>query len=341
MAKSAKPATTGTTTELAQQDGQPLLEAAIKQVAQQSLTSYGISDQLIDELKNDYGKLTIAGPDDAATYETATTAIARVRKLRTGVEATRKRIKQPFWDAGVAIDNEAKRITAELEPIERHLAGQIQTVDAERERRRKAEEVRRINLLNAAGFTLVGQAYVAGAIVLHWDDVTNLTVEQFEKVVADGKAAIEAQRIEQERQRQEQERIANERAELERLKAEIEAREAALKAKEQPEPQPEPQRDWFGSGGSSEFAYPQQQPQPQEWPKPNTAGAFTAPRPQANTNTGIFPQPTATAPVPSQKSVYFMDGFEAAKAKIIKTFTEDATPRKRAEWVEIFKNLKP
>lgn len=32
---------------------------------------------------------------------------------------------------------------------------------------------------------------------------------------------------------------------------------------------------------------------------------------------------------------------EAAKTKIIKTFTEDATPRKRAEWVEIFKNIKP
>ncbi len=333
------------------------LDQSIQAVAKQSLVAYGVTDEILKQLKEDYGKLTIAGPEDKETYKTANDALSRVRTMRTGVEATRKRIKQPFWDAGVAIDAEAKRLTSELSPIETHLATQIKQVDEENERRRKAEEIRRVQLLSNSGFTLLGQSYVAGNVVVHWDDITRLTEDQLQQTVAAGIAQLEAIKAEQERQRQaalEAERKAKELADLE---AQLEAKRRELAALQQP---PTPPVDiqmqqanaaeWaslpnFNPGDDTVakqsaqsfadafFAAPIQQPyepfkqQPQPQPQPVLVGAG---------GTGTQQQNPA-----SMKSAYYNDGWEACKAKIIRIFTEDQTPRKRSEWVEIFQNLKP
>lgn len=333
------------------------IDQTIAQTAQQLLAQYNVTDAKIAELQKDYGQLTIAGADDKETYKTANNALAMIRSLRTGVEATRKQLKQPFWDAGVAIDNEAKRITAQLTPIEQHLSNQIKSIDDELERRRRAEETRRIALLNGSGFQLIGQTWQVGKVGSFFDRIMDMTNDEFVAFLDAGKA--EKTRIDEEAAaaKAEADRLAAERSELEKLKAELAAREAALKAKEQSADDgsttygPEkgtpigsgwetiafktkhnfvatdtPAENWIGRNGSD--------PQP-------TGVVNTAPQSRP---TGIFPQPqplNATTATISAKQQWFNDGWEACKTRIIKLFTEDTTPRKRAEWVEIFTNLKP
>lgn len=351
--------------------GAPLEQTVptVEQVTSLAIQSYGVTDATIAELKNDYGKLTIAGVEDKETYNTANAAIGRIRSMRTNVEAKRKEIKEPFLRAGQAIDAEAKRLTAELLPIEEHLKGQVKAIDEEAERRRKAEEIRRVNLLTSSGFTLLGQTYVAVNVVVHWDDVTRLTEDQLQQTVARGIAALEEQRAEQERQRQaalEAERKAKELADLE---AQLAAKRAELAAMQQPQPtapvdiqvQAAQRNEWEGLPGmvtgtqpaathygdprnwDSNNVYPQNNlPRYDNPPPPPPPANFTEYRQQngfASQNEPATAPPIGT-PAPA-KSVYFMDGWEACKARIIKTFIEDATPRKRAEWVEIFQNLKP
>jgi hypothetical protein len=356
----------------------------VEQVTSLAIQSYGITDKTIAELKADYGKLTIAGVEDKETYNTANSAISRIRGIRTSIESKRKEIKEPFLRAGQAIDAEAKRLTAEILPIEEHLKSQVKAIDEEAERRRKAEEIRRVQLLTSSGFTLLGQTYVAVNVVVHWDDMTRLTEDQLQQTIARGIAALQEQKAERERQKQaalDAERKAKELADLEaQLAAKRAELDAMTKAQQPTQPveqmrntilNPPPVRDWMDSGGDgSHLPTP---PPPKVWGDPKNwnsgnvypevrpphefvhiAGplpVFASPPPPANfteyrQQNGFASQnepataPPIGTPAPT-KSVYFMDGWEACKARIIKTFTEEQTPRKRAEWVEIFSNLKP
>ncbi len=358
----------------------------VEQVTSLAIQSYGITDKTIAELKQDYGKLTIAGVEDKETYATANSAIGRIRSMRTGIEAKRKEIKEPFLRAGQAIDAEAKRLTAEIQPIEEHLKSQVLAIDQEAERRRKAEEIRRVKLLTDAGFTLLGQNYVAGNVVVHWDDVTQYTEAQLQETIAAGVAALEAINQEQERQRLAAEEAQRKQKELADLEAQLEAKRRELAAMQQPTPEQvvlksraigmtEAVPDWMDSGGNGShlptppataYGDPRNWDSNNVYPEPaNNLPRYQAPPPppaqplpaehfpayrhhhgfaaQNEAAAGVAAAQTVVANVgaATTKSAYFMDGWEACKNRIIKVFIEDATPRKRAEWVEIFKNLKP
>lgn len=309
-------------------------EISIQQVAEQMLVKFNITDQKIAELKQDYGKLLIYGADDKESYKVATTALSTVKNLRTGVEAKRKELKQPFWDAGVAIDAEAKRITAELTPIENHLASQIKKVDDELLMRKRAEETRRIQLLTDAGFNLIGQTYQVGRVGEFFDKIMEQDEVWLQSFLDAGRA--ERDRLEEERklQQEQEQKLAKEREELEALRQELAEKEAALRAKEQPLQQPgvlpfNVVPDPTLKNDEVRFV----QGDTPDWVKevfPTTENVVLKTRSVGMTETPV-----------SIKSAYFNDGWQACKTRIIKVFTEDQTPRKRAEWVEIFKNLQP
>lgn len=92
-------------------------------IIEQELQKYNLPDAAIEELSKRYMPLTIADVADKQGYKDVAEALAVVRGKRIAVEDKRKELKEESLRFGRTIDAEAKRITALLEPIERHLNG--------------------------------------------------------------------------------------------------------------------------------------------------------------------------------------------------------------------------
>jgi chemotaxis protein histidine kinase CheA len=100
-------------------------------------------------LESQYLQLTINGLDDKAGYDQVHKARMDMRDLRVKIEKKRKELKEDSLSYGRAIDAEAKRINAMIEPIETYLANQEQAIDTEKERIRRAKEEKRQAVLRA------------------------------------------------------------------------------------------------------------------------------------------------------------------------------------------------
>ena len=88
-----------------------------------------------------YRSLTIAGINDKVGFEAVRSARISVKNARTSVEATRKILKAESLEYGRAVDAEAKRLTALLEPIEADLEAKEKAITDEKARIQKAIEV--------------------------------------------------------------------------------------------------------------------------------------------------------------------------------------------------------
>jgi hypothetical protein len=310
-------------------------------------------DEHIQTLQEQYGALTIKGVEDKEGYKLATDARKLVKNVRTKIEAKRKELKQPFWDMGVAIDAEAKRLTAMVQPIEKHLEEQIKAIDEEALRLRRAEELRRTNLLTEAGFQLAGEWWRVGNAVLLWTKVMELTDEELTEKLNEGRAEVARMASEQEAQRLEAERIANERAELARQMEEMEAlkrqlaeKEAAIaaydaaaaQAKEPAATAPTPEQIATAFEG-----------EPPLWPDDVTDAPAMDKKPAAATTPPYFRTgPMQTSPVYVHPGItpatsynpMFMNGFNSCKTKVIEILNR---PDKftRGELKEMINNLKP
>jgi len=101
------------------------------------------SDAVIAQIKAEYMQITVESPQDQAGFETASTALKRMSRLRIDVEKTRKELKKDSVRYGKTVDGEAKRIQSEIEPIETHLKTQADVVRLEQKRLEIVEENRR------------------------------------------------------------------------------------------------------------------------------------------------------------------------------------------------------
>lgn len=174
-------------------------------------TTYSISDEKIAELKE---KLLPLQCDSKGGYEMVRQGIATVRDLRTGVEKTRKKLKEDSLEWGRKVDAEAKRLTAMLLEIETPLVSRKEAVDAENERikREKAAEIQR-KIDEAAAIRRAAEEAKLKA----------------EREAEEARLKAEAERIAEERRKLEAERVAQEEAariERERLDSERRAAEA-------------------------------------------------------------------------------------------------------------------
>lgn len=115
-----------------------------------ALKEYNIPDTAIAKYRQDFMVLSVKGVDDKDGYDLCHSARMEVKGKRVEVEKTRKKLKEDALEYGRAVDKEAKRITALLEPIENYLLSQEKIVDDEKERIKKAEENARIEAENAA-----------------------------------------------------------------------------------------------------------------------------------------------------------------------------------------------
>ncbi|HEV2540241.1 MAG TPA: DUF1351 domain-containing protein [Frateuria sp.] len=171
-------------------------------------------------------------------------ARAELRTLRTTLEKTRKEIKAPALERCRMIDEEAKRITAEIvaleEPIDIQIKAEEARAESERLQKLEAERLRveaiqqKIQAIRDVPAGLVGKPSVIIAGQLAKLEAEQLDEEEFAEFFDIGRDALDAtigrvkQLLDAQRDHEaEQKRIEAERAELARLREEAEARRRA------------------------------------------------------------------------------------------------------------------
>lgn len=220
------------------------IESPTTEIAEYSATQAGLTE-LRGRLKDVAYDVTTGKGMAVAVKDRA-----EVRALRVGLEKMRVSIKAPALERCRLIDAEAKKLTADLEALEKPIDDQIKVEErrkaAEVEEKRAAEIKRResnsaiLTALRQRAFDMQGKTahVISGAIVdLHVlqntgcgvdRDYDALAVAAFaetrEKLRDMHQAAIERE-AEDAARKAEAEALAKERAELQRLRAEQDARD--------------------------------------------------------------------------------------------------------------------
>lgn len=216
------------------------------------VSKFSYRDAKIQELKEQYNDLAIAGVDDKEGYEAVRVALGIVKSVRTGFENKRKELKADYLKIGTAIDAEAKRLTLLIKPLEDKLQTAKDKIDDEKEAAKKKKELEeqqklntRINELIAAGMKFDGQMYSIGDTISvdvvtvknmaddKYDNLRELVTkakEKLDKEEEDRKA--EAKR-KQEEFEAEQKKLKDQQAEQQRKQKELEDKEKELKQKEE------------------------------------------------------------------------------------------------------------
>lgn len=227
--------------------------------AETMVIKYSVTDGEIARMRNEYMGLSIAGLQDKKGFDLVHRARIDVKAKRVEVEKTRKDLKADALEFGRAVDAEAKRITALLEPIENYLAQQEDAITEEVERikreKRLAEEKRlqdRVSSLTAFGAP-IDIALLRTMSDEEFDGRMAIVIAEYDKAEAKKKAdKAEADRIAAEQAREREQREAEDRARLaeekkvadearakaeaemaeaQRIKREAEAKQAEAEAK--------------------------------------------------------------------------------------------------------------
>lgn len=221
-----------------------LIESASNEIAEYSKTEVALADLRARMANVEYDVTTTKGMAVAKADR------AEVRKLRTGLEAMRKSIKAPALAHCKLIDDEAKRITAELlkleTPIDEQIKARELVLESERDAREAAEKARIAAITERiAGIRqyveLAALCRTAERIQSLQDKLAEIVIEGFDEFQEEAKIAwkqagekVEALLTLKLEQEAEQARIkAEQAAAAEKLAAEkaaFEAQQAAAKA---------------------------------------------------------------------------------------------------------------
>lgn len=224
------------------------------------IVEYSPVDAMLAELRQRYAGVQF----DVATKD-GMTAAKEVRrnlvKLRTGLEAKRKEIKEPALRRAQAIDAEAKAITAAIKAIEDPIDAQIKVEEERIEAEKRAAEAKRAEIrakidgirnlplaLASAGSEELAAERDALQAFVPQEDVFGDQTEDCKAAIAEclatltdlharamareaAAALLEAERLKLEQQREEEAKaLAAERAELEEARAAIARERAELEA---------------------------------------------------------------------------------------------------------------
>lgn len=233
------------------------------------VTEYSTTNAALALLKKKYSVVPDANTPDG--YEVIKAGIKELTGLRTSLEAARKREKAPYIKAGQIIDDEAKRITAELVALEDPMKAAKKVVDdrVERERQERiarlqqkvdaikampaqvrgkssediAEMIDRCGEIDTAHdfYDLTKEAQAAQQAAM--DELTQMLTDRlaFEQAERQRKE-LEAQQAELRRQLEEQKAaMERQQQELEQQRQELARQQQELAAAQQPEPEPEPE----------------------------------------------------------------------------------------------------
>lgn len=181
--------------------------------------------------------------ETTAGMKAARESRAEIKAYRVDIEKTRKEIKAPALERCRLIDDEARRITAELEalenPIDRQIKAEEARKEAEQKARAEAEKARvakineRISRIRNAPALFVGRPSTMIRDAKAKIEAFDATEEEFAEFVWEAKAAkheamarLSKLLEDTEKKEAEDRRIAEEHEELSRLRAEAEARKA-------------------------------------------------------------------------------------------------------------------
>lgn len=220
------------------------------------ITEYNSTAAILAELAERYAKVvfpvaTKDGMKDAKDVR------GKLVKLRTGLEAVRKEIKEPALRRTQAIDAEAKAITAAIklieEPIDAQIKAEEQRIEAEKAAKEAIEKARidaiksKIEAIRMIPLALAGERLVVIESELE-DLAAYVPGEEFAEFAEEAAAVVaatiaslntlhdiaETREIEEQRQEEERARMEAARAEasaaLAAEKAELAAMKAALQA---------------------------------------------------------------------------------------------------------------
>jgi hypothetical protein len=190
------------------------IEHAISEIAK--------TDAAIEQIREEYLQLVVAGPQDQAGFKSAETALKKVVRIRTSVEKTRKALKADSVRYGKAVDSEAKRVREAIEPIEEHLKTQCDVVRLEEARQKVAAENARRDEVNGWVAELSALGYPVDLPALQRMDES-----EFGFLRLSAKKRFDEQAEEREAIAKERAALEAERLELEELRAEKTRREAA------------------------------------------------------------------------------------------------------------------
>lgn len=198
-------------------------------VEKPELIQFRKQDAAIAQLAEQYMPLRIDGISDKQGFKAVHDARMVVKNTRIAVEKKRKELKEDALRYGQAVDAEARRLTALLEPIESHLQLEEDAVVNERERiKRAAEEAKRAALQKRL------DALLAVGVVGNPLAVADMTEERFTASLAEATTAFhERQKAEAEaaaKRRQEEEALAAERSRLAEIKRQQDAEATRLAA---------------------------------------------------------------------------------------------------------------
>lgn len=200
---------------------------------EQQVAEWSATDAALREAVEATEGLTIAGHVDGpkAGYKAVEAARKYLKGYRVGIENRRKELKAPILDLGRKVDEEAKRLTAIVEPRELELDKDSAAYEAEQARiaQEAADSKRRIVEDRLAVMAKYG---IAPNLSL----VDDATPEEWDEKVAEWEIAKEAERVRLEAEAAEAARKAEEeRIERERLEAERKAEADRLEAEREVE----------------------------------------------------------------------------------------------------------
>lgn len=186
-----------------------------KENAEQLIKAFGAPFEEAGVILAGYKNIVVTEEDQFDLMADAREKRLKLKSIRVGVENKRKELKEESLKTGRAIDSVAKFVKEIIEPAEKHLElqekfGEIKA--AERAAKVKAERIERL-------------AQYSDDISLY--NLDDMSVEQFESLLADLKKQHEAELAEA--KRIEDERIAKEKADAEERKKQAEENERLKK----------------------------------------------------------------------------------------------------------------
>jgi hypothetical protein len=200
------------------------------------LTKFDTVVPAIEELKAELLPLVIKDLEDAEGYKAVSEALRFVVKKRTSIEEKRKELKADSLAYGKAVDARAREITQMLSPIEEHLRGQKEKVDAELLKIEEAKELEKQKVLQdkhnkllSAGMQLIGNQYVNEKYGEHSSfpaiNIETLSDEDFDSHIA---ILTNLYNLEEFKRIGEQNRIILEKAKFEQEQAKLREEQEAI-----------------------------------------------------------------------------------------------------------------
>jgi hypothetical protein len=112
-------------------------------IIEREITKYDLPAAAIKQLEQEFMPLCVRSLDDEEGYAQVKEALRFMVSKRNEVEDKRKELKADSLKFGRAVDEEAKRLTMMLSPIELHLKAEKDKIDLEKKRIAEEEEARK------------------------------------------------------------------------------------------------------------------------------------------------------------------------------------------------------